>query len=85
MTYIFFALLFVLALFAVAVFLLRKLNLYSRKILGNKSSFKINDIAYLDSGTKIYSVQHVDTEYIILLSKNGNMLIDKRSVHVIDA
>ena len=84
MIYAFLVLLLVLGFFLIIVLLLRKLNIYGKKFLGNTSKFKIQDVIYLDSNTKMFSVHHVDTEYLILLSKNGNMLIDKRSSHVID-
>lgn len=80
----FLVLVVLLAFFIVVVLLLRRLNIYGKKLLGTKSNFKLQDIMYLDHDSKILSISNIDTEYTILLGKNGNVLIDKRKLNVID-
>ncbi len=49
----------------------------SNSFTGKKGSISINSIAYIDVGSRIINFECNNKNYIVLLGKNNNLLIDK--------
>jgi hypothetical protein len=48
--------------------------------VGSTSSIKLDGIMYIDDASKVVSVVHGGMSYLVLVSKNGNVLLDKHEI-----
>ncbi|MES2214929.1 MAG: hypothetical protein V4485_02785 [Pseudomonadota bacterium] len=70
-----FGLLFVLGLFYASVKLLQK---YTNTLKGTSTgNIALEGAMYIDDSTKVVSVTQGPVGYLLLISKNGNLLLDK--------
>jgi flagellar biogenesis protein FliO len=71
------SLLFVLALMYGALKLLQRWTKLGRIKISGENDIKISSILYIDEGTKVISLNSLQKEYILGVTKNNIILIDK--------
>ena len=67
----------VLVLFAFLAWLTSKLNLVRRS--SYSSHFKINSVYYIDNHNKVLELSYGAKNYLILVGKSNNVLLDKNT------
>ncbi len=46
-------------------------------VSSNAGGIKLDGLMYIDDSTKVVNIAHGDRGYLILVGKNGNILLDK--------
>lgn len=76
------ALILVCGLILLVTFLLKKFNLTGFASLGN-GKISILEKLYLNDKTQIILINKNNCEYLLLLSKDGNLLLDKSQTDIV--
>lgn len=71
-----FGLIFVLWLFYAGMKILQKYTKIGQTV-GNISGIKLEGTVYIDDSTKVVSITQGPVGYLLLVGKNGNLLLDK--------